>query len=195
MTLRGRLGPLVERDFRLLFAATTVTTIGDRLALIALTFAVLDAGSTTDLGIVLGSRQAVEAVVLVFGYTRCPDVCPMTLGRLVQLRTRLGKAAERVRVVFVTLDPERDTAARLLAYTRWFDPTFVGLTGTPKAVARVRDAYGVVAGRRAAPGTAEYLVDHSTFVFVVDPAGQLRFMFPGGVSVEEMIQGIAPLLQ
>ena len=67
MTLRGRLGPLVERDFRLLFTATTVTTIGDRLALIALTFAVLDVGSTTDLGIVLGSRQAVEAVVLVFG--------------------------------------------------------------------------------------------------------------------------------
>src|SRR5436309_722229 len=67
MTLRGRLGPLVGRDFRLPFTATTVTTIGDRLALIALTFAVLDVGSTTDLGIVLGSRQAVEAVVLVFG--------------------------------------------------------------------------------------------------------------------------------
>ena len=141
------------------------------------------------------SQHRGEAVVLVFGYTRCSDVCPMTLGRLVQVRTRLGQAAERVRVVFVTLDPGRDTAARVLAYTRWFDPTFVGLTGTPKAVARVRDAYGVVAGRRTAPGTAEYLVDHSTFVFVVDPAGKLRFMFPGGVSVEQMIRGIAPLLQ
>ena len=54
---------------------------------------------------------------------------------------------------------------------------------------------GVVAGRRAAPGTAEYLVDHTTFVFVVDPAGQLRFMFPGNVSVQDMMQGIAPLLQ
>ena len=140
------------------------------------------------------SQHRREIVVIVFGYTLCPDVCPMTLARLAQLRARLGTAAEEVRVVFVTLDPERDTAARVRAYTRGFDPTFVGLTGTPKAVAQVRDAYGVVAGRRAAPGGAEYLVDHSTFVFVVDRVGQLRFMFTGSVSVEEMMDGIATLL-
>ena len=95
--------------------------------------------------------------------------------------------------MFVTLDPERDTTARVRTYTRGLDPTFVGLTGT-KAVAQVLDAYGVVAGRRAAPGIPGYLVDHSTFVFVVDRAGQLRFRFPAGASVEEMIQGIATLL-
>lgn len=140
------------------------------------------------------SQHRGEIVMIVFGYTLCPDVCPMTLARLSQLRARLGRAAEGVRVVFVTLDPERDTAARVRAYTRGFDPTFVGLTGTPKALAQVRDAYGVAAGRRAAPGIPGYLVDHSTFVFVVDQAGQLRFMFPAGASVEEMIQGVATLL-
>jgi protein SCO1 len=139
------------------------------------------------------SQHRGEIVVIVFGYTHCPDVCPMTLARLAQLRARLGPAAG-VRVVFVTLDPERDTTARVRAYTRAFDPTFVALTGAPRALAQVRDAYGVIAGRRAAPGTAEYLVDHSNFVFVVDRAGQLRFMFTGSVSVEEMMHGIATLL-
>jgi protein SCO1 len=140
------------------------------------------------------SQQRGQVVVMVFGYTHCPDVCPMTLARLAQLRARLGPAAAGVRVVFVTLDSERDSAARVRAYTRAFDPTFVALTGSPRALAQVRDAYGVIAGRRAAVSSAAYLVDHSTFVFVVDRAGQLRFMFTDGTSVDEMTQGIATLL-
>jgi len=140
------------------------------------------------------SQHRGEIVVIFFGYTHCPDVCPLTLARLSQVRTRLGAAAARVRVVFVTLDAERDSAARVQAYTRAFDPTFVALTGSPRALAQVRDAYGVIAGRRAGAGTAEYLVDHSAFVFVVDRAGQLRFMFTDGTSVDDMTQGIATLL-
>lgn len=136
------------------------------------------------------SQHRGEVVVIVFGYTLCPDVCPVTLARLAQLRARLAGAAEQLRVVFVTLDPERDTTARVHAYVRAFDPAFVGLTGTPKALAEVRDAYGVVAGRRGPAGTG-YVVDHSTFVFVVDRTGQLRFMFPAGASAEDMIQVIA----
>ena len=131
-----------------------------------------------------------EVVVIVFGYTLCPDVCPVTLARLAQLRTRLAADADRLRVVFVTLDPERDTTDRVRAYLRGFDPAFVGLTGTATELAHVRDAYGVVVGRRGAAGPG-YLVDHSTLVFVVDQAGQLRFMFPAGASVEEMRQAIA----
>jgi cytochrome oxidase Cu insertion factor (SCO1/SenC/PrrC family) len=80
--------------------------------------------------------------VIFFGYTHCPDVSPLTLARLSQARARLGAAAARVRVVFVTLDAERDSAARVQAYTRAFDPTFVALTGSPRALAQVRDAYG-----------------------------------------------------
>jgi len=140
------------------------------------------------------SRQRGQIVVMVFGYTHCPDVCPMTLAKLAQLRARLGQAAAGVRVMFITLDSERDTTARVRAYLRAFDPTFVALTGSPRALAQVRDAYGVIAGRRAGAGTGGYLVDHSTFVFVVDRAGQLRFMFTDGTSLDEMTHGIATLL-
>jgi len=136
------------------------------------------------------SQHRGEIVVIVFGYTLCPDVCPVTLARLAQLRARLAGAAEELRVVFVTLDPARDTTARVRAYVRAFDPTFVGLTGSAKALAQARDAYGVVAGRRGAAGPG-YLVDHSTFVFVVDRTGQLRFMFPAGAPAEDMVQVIA----
>ena len=140
------------------------------------------------------SHHRGEIVAIVFGYTLCPDVCPMTLARLAKVRTRLGRDANAVRVVFVTLDPMRDTTSRLSAYVRTFDPTFVALTGTPRALAQVRDAYGVLAGTNGSPG-AGYRVDHSSFVFVVDRAGRLRFMFPAGTSVEDIMQGITALLR
>jgi protein SCO1/2 len=140
------------------------------------------------------SQQRGKVVVLTFGFTLCPDVCPTTLTKLAQVRAQLGAAAGDVRVVFVTLDPERDSADRLREYARRFDPTFVGLTGTPRAVAQARDAYGVIAAQRTVPHPLGYLVDHSTFVFVVDRAGQLRLMFHGGATVEDMRQGIGGIL-
>ena len=140
------------------------------------------------------SHHRGEIVAVVFGYTLCPDVCPMTLAGLAQVRTRLGRDADAVRVVFVTLDSKRDTTSLVTAYVRAFDPTFVALTGTPRALAQVRDAYGVLASRNGPPG-AGYRVDHSSFVFVVDRAGRMRFMFPAGTSVEDMVQGITALLR
>jgi protein SCO1/2 len=116
------------------------------------------------------------------------------LAKLAQLRARLGSAAPEIHVVFVTLDPDRDTPARLRDYVRGFDATFVGLTGTPRALAGTRDAYGVVVARRQPPGASTYLLDHSAFAFVVDRAGQLRLMLPAGMSVEDMAQGLATLL-
>ena len=83
------------------------------------------------------SQQRGQVVALVFGYTFCPDVCPTTLAELAQVRSRLGPAAAaRLRVAFVTVDPERDDAARLRVYTQAFDRTFVGLTGTAEASSR-----------------------------------------------------------
>jgi len=140
------------------------------------------------------SHHRGEVVAIVFGYTLCPDVCPMTLAGLAEVRTRLGRDADAVRVVFVTLDPERDTTSRVSAYVGAFDPTFVALTGTPRALAQVRDAYGVRASRNGPPG-AGYRVDHSSFVFVVDRAGRMRFMFPAGISVEDMLDGITALIR
>ena len=140
-------------------------------------------------------EQRGRAVVLFFGYTFCPDVCPLTLSEMVQVRTQLGEKAARVRVAFITVDPERDTVARLRTYVGAFDPSFLGLTGAPDALTRVRQAYGVVAEKRAVAGTkAAYLIDHSAFAYVIDPEGRLRLMFPFGTSIDDMAHDLGLLL-
>ena len=141
------------------------------------------------------SRERGKVVALWFGYTYCPDVCPTTLADLSQAQQRLGKDARRLRIVLVTVDPERDTPARLREYVSAFGGAFTALTGPPERLAEARKAYGVVAEKRVVPGTAAtYLFDHSAFVYVVDPAGQLRLMFPFGMSVEDMVHDFKLLL-
>jgi protein SCO1/2 len=141
------------------------------------------------------SKLRGEVVVLSFGYTFCPDVCPTTLVELAQARILLGEVAKRLRVLFITLDPERDTPERLGIYTRAFDPTFLGLTGTPEQLAQVRQAFGVIADKEVVSGTAaSYLIAHSANMYVVDPQGRLRVVFPFGMAVEEMVHDIKQLL-
>lgn len=140
------------------------------------------------------SRFRGRAVVLGFGYTFCPDVCPTTLADLAQMRKRLGEKAARVQVAYVTVDPERDSLDRLRIYMRFFDPTFIGLTGSPAQLAEVRRAYGVAAEKRQVSGSAGYLVHHSSFVFLIDPAGQLRGTLPFGMSADDMAHDVALLL-
>jgi protein SCO1/2 len=142
------------------------------------------------------SRHRGDVVAIAFGYTFCPDVCPTTLAELAQVRARLGSAAQRLRVVFVTVDPERDGPERLRAYTQAFDRTFVGLTGGPEELGLVQKAYGVVARKQAVRGTAAaYLVDHSALVYVVDSEGRLRLTFPFGTSIDDMTHDIRLLLR
>jgi len=142
------------------------------------------------------SRERGNVVALWFGYTFCPDVCPTTLAELAQTRTRLGADAKRFRIVFVTVDPERDTPARLREYVNAFSRSFTALTGPPERLAEARKAYGVVAEKRVVQGTAAtYLIDHSAFVYVIDPAGQLRLMFPFGMPIEDMVHDIKLLLE
>lgn len=142
------------------------------------------------------SNHRGKVLALFFGYIFCPDVCPMTLAELAHVRARLGEAAKRLQVVFITVDPDRDTPERLAQYTRYFDKTFVGLTGTPEQLVLVRKAYGIVAERRVVPGTsAGYLVDHSASVYVIDREGRLRLIFPFGTSVDDMAHDIEILLR
>jgi protein SCO1/2 len=141
------------------------------------------------------SRHRGEVVLLSFGYTFCPDVCPTTLAELAQVRARLGEAAKRVKVAFITVDPERDTPERLRTYTGAFDQTFVGLTGSAAQLAQVREAYRVIAEKQVVPGTsAAYLFAHSAYTYVIDPEGRLQQLFPFGVSIEEMVDEIKQLL-
>jgi protein SCO1/2 len=142
------------------------------------------------------SRERGNVVALWFGYTFCPDVCPTTLAELAQARTRLGADAKRFHIVFVTVDPERDTPARLREYVNAFSRSFTALTGPPERLAEVRKAYGVVAEKQVVAGTsATYLIDHSAFVYVIDPAGQLRLMFPFGMPKDDMVHDFKLLLQ
>jgi len=142
------------------------------------------------------SQQRGKIVLLSFGYTFCPDVCPTTLVELSQVRTRLREAAKRVQVVFITLDPERDTPERLAIYAKAFDPTFIGLTGSEEQLAQVRSIYGVIAEKQVVTGTsASYLIAHSAYTYVIDREGQLRVQFPFGMSIEEMADDILQLLR
>jgi protein SCO1/2 len=143
------------------------------------------------------SRQLGKVIVLTFGYTSCPDICPTVLAELAQVRERLGGAAKRVQVVYVSVDPERDTPARLRAYTEQFDKTFLGLTGPAEQLAPVWKAYGVSVVRRELPGTKPpmYLIHHSASVFLIDPAGRLRVMAPFGTPVDDVLHDIRTLLE
>jgi protein SCO1/2 len=143
------------------------------------------------------SRHLGKVIVLTFGYTSCPDICSTVLAELAQVRQRLGTAAKRVQVVYVSVDPERDTPARLRAYTEQFDKTFLGLTGPMDRLAPVWKAYGVSVVRRELPGTKPpmYLIHHSASVFLIDPTGRLRVMAPFGTPVDDVLHDIRTLLE
>ena len=115
----------------------------------------------------------------VFGYTRCPDFCPLTLVQVAQLHRQLGADAANVDTYFVTVDPARDTPERLREYTANFDPTIVGLTGTPDQLTAAYAAFGVVAQRRDAPERpGDYFMDHTALSYLVDAGGRIRLVYP-----------------
>lgn len=115
-----------------------------------------------------------KAVVLFFGFTHCPDVCPTTLAELSQAMKQLGADAERVQVLFVTVDPERDTREALAKYVTAFDPRFLGLYGDAAATQRVAKEFKIYYEKRT---TGEsYSVDHSGQSYVLDPQGRLRLL-------------------
>jgi protein SCO1/2 len=143
------------------------------------------------------SAQRGKVVVLAFGYTHCPDVCPTVLADLAQVRARLGPAAKRVQVVYVSVDPERDTPQRLRAYTEVFDKTFLGLTGPVDQLTPVWKAYGISIARRQTAGRdpAAYVVHHSASVQLIDPRGRLRVMAPFGTPVDDLLHDVRALLE
>lgn len=150
---------------------------------------VLPASDGRDLDL---ARHRGKVVLLSFGFTSCPAVCPTTLGTLAQARAALGAAGADVQVVFVTVDPGRDTVPRLKAYVSAFDPTFIGATGTPAALARVRAGFGATA-TRVASGTG-YGYDHTSSVFLIDRQGRLVGMMPYDHPVRDYVHDLRLLL-
>ena len=135
--------------------------------------------------------------VLFFGYTHCPDVCPLTLARVARaLELMEPAAAERLGVVMVSVDPERDTPELTDAYARRFHPSFRGLSGERDAIEAVASAYGVFHGRaRGEAGEGDdYLVDHSATLLVLDPDGRVRMMMSQSLTAEEIAADLAWLV-
>ncbi len=142
------------------------------------------------------SDQQGQVVLLFFGYTHCPDVCPTTLARWKQVHDALGDDAERVRFVFITVDPERDTPERLQQHLAVFSPDFIGLTGTPDKLEPVYTAYSIYHEKAEAPASAVgYLVNHSSSVLVVDPQGRWRLAYSFGTVPEDIVHDVRELLR
>jgi protein SCO1/2 len=135
--------------------------------------------------------------LLFFGYTSCPDVCPTTLAEARQILTEMKPAeADQVEFLFITVDPERDTAEKLATYTDIFHPGITGLTGDPQALAQVMDEYGVIAEKEQLTSSAiGYIINHTARVFLVDPDGNLRLSYRFGTPPADILSDVQQLLR
>lgn len=138
--------------------------------------------------------QQGKVVLLFFGYTSCPDICPTTLGDYQKIQAELGDQAEHVAFVFITVDPERDSLEKVGRYVEVFDPGFVGISGDRSALEPVWEAYGIYAENREVGSAGGYLVDHTARIYVVNPEGELNLTFPQGMAPEAMADDIVHLL-
>jgi protein SCO1 len=140
------------------------------------------------------SSQRGSLVLIFFGYTNCPDVCPATLSNMKEIERRLGKDAGRVKFVFITVDPGRDTLERTGQYVSNFSPDFYGLSGSETQLDPVWQAYGVY---RSLGDTsqANYEVEHSTQQYLIDASGNLRVTYAFGTPVDDILSDVRYLLK
>lgn len=134
-----------------------------------------------------------KVVLLFFGYTHCPDICPAILADMAQVMRSLGQDAERVQVLFVTLDPERDTRELLAQYVPAFHPAFLGLYGDAQATREAASAFGMIYKKQ--DGNDGYTLDHSTGTYLIGASGKPMLLAPYGQRVELLVQDIKLLLR
>ncbi|MEE3625546.1 SCO family protein [Nitrospirillum sp. BR 11752] len=128
--------------------------------------------------------------LMFFGYTFCPDICPTELQVMTQAMDQLGAEGDKVQPIFVSVDPGRDTPQQLSDYVAQFHPRLVGLTGTAAQVAAATRAWRVYAAKVAGDDPDNYLMDHSTYVYLMDPDNHLATIFARGTTAEDMVKGI-----
>jgi len=133
-----------------------------------------------------------KAVLLAFGYTHCPDACPTTLARLAEVRRLMDKDASRLQVVFVTIDPERDTGQFLERYVQAFDPTFVGLRGTDAQTDAAATAFH--ADYDITDYRGQIFVSHTADTYLIDPDGRVRDVLPHTLSAREIAEDVRTVL-
>jgi cytochrome oxidase Cu insertion factor (SCO1/SenC/PrrC family) len=125
-------------------------------------------------------------MLVFFGYTNCPDECPLTLQKMAAALSNLGPLADQVAPLFITVDPARDMPARLASYLENFDPLIVGLTGSGEQIASVAKAYRVYYAPAEHEQSGADLVSHSTFLYLMNPAGQFDALLPSDVDAEKL---------
>ena len=129
-------------------------------------------------------------MLIYFGYTFCPDVCPTELQTLATALDQLGPDASKIVPLFITVDPERDTVAILKDYVPLFDKRLVGLTGTPAEIAAVTKAYRVYYAKSTPKDSTTYLMDHSSFLYLMGPDGTFRALFRQGMAPDELAKAL-----
>ncbi len=136
-----------------------------------------------------------KVVILYFGYTWCPDVCPTSLALLGMALHKLEpQELSAIQSVFISVDPERDTVERLAEYTPYFHPALLGATGTPQQINDIARRYGVAYAREQSDSITDYTVDHSSLTFLLDRTGKLHEVLPHGTSPDRIVAAIRQLL-
>lgn len=134
-------------------------------------------------------------LLVFFGYTSCPDICPTTLSSITAVLEHLGSVAIRVQPVFITVDPVRDTAEALRAYLAPFDPRIIGLTGSDEQIARATATFGARYFKLPGTGLEEYTIAHSALVYVIGPEGGIVTEFPNASDPGDMARRLAVLIK
>jgi cytochrome oxidase Cu insertion factor (SCO1/SenC/PrrC family) len=135
-----------------------------------------------------------KLMLVYFGFTFCPDICPTDLLQMTLAVEQLGQAGEMVQPIFITLDPERDTPNHLKEYMSLFHPRFIGLSGDALAIATAARAFRVYFKKIERDDKSGYTVDHSAFIYLIDRNGAYLGFFPPGTSAERLAEGIRPRL-
>jgi protein SCO1 len=137
-------------------------------------------------------------ILLAYGYTHCPDVCPLTLSHLRDVKKAIDPNGDQLQVVFVTIDPERDTADIMRQYVghfdQQFDQKFKGLTGTPQQIAQAAQAYNVKYEKKESTSAGGYSMGHTAEVYLIDPQFNRRMTFPFGIKAEEIANDVQYLM-
>lgn len=154
-----------------------------------------------DLGMVDGSGQTRtlsdykgKVLVVFFGFTHCPDVCPTAMAELSQTMQLLKDQAKNIQVIMITVDPERDTASILNRYVQAFDPSFVGLTGSAEQLQKTAQSFKAYYAKVPVAGAGDYTMNHASSFYVLDQNGEARLLISGNASAEMIASDIKQLL-
>lgn len=136
-----------------------------------------------------------KIVLVYFGYTFCPDICPATLANVGQSLKELGTKADDIQLIMISLDPERDSPEKLAEYVGHFHPSFVGVTGSPDELDKVASLYGIFYEKAEGTNNTGYLINHTATLLVIDREGYLKLVFPFGVTVPEIVDDLKYMLR